>query len=74
MKELSGKWILKSNKKTKILDNNNKEMKTIEIQENSINRIKKDDTIALIFTEPLTDDRLTYTKKHVNGEARNYNW
>ena len=62
------KWILKSNKKVKILDKDKKQLKTIELEENSITALDIEGRIALIFTEPLTSDRQIFTKKIVDKE------
>ena len=59
------KWELKSSKKVKILEHKEK---TIELKENTIIKIQKGETIGLIFTEPLTEDRQIYTKKVIEKD------
>ena len=59
------KWELKSSKKVKILEHKEK---TIELKENTIIKIQKGETIGLIFTEPLTEDRQVYTKKVIKKD------
>ena len=59
------KWELKSSKKVKILEHKEK---SIELKENSIIKIQKGETIGLIFTEPLTEDRQIFTKKVIKKD------
>ena len=56
------KWVIKSNKKIKVVTENNIEIKSKEINLNTISRVKVGDEIALLFAEELTKDRQKYKK------------
>ena len=62
------RWILKSNKKVSILGMNGINEKSIELKENAIVKVKKEDVEGLIYTEPSTDDRQIFSKKIVKNE------
>ena len=65
----AGKWYIKSNKKAKILDEKCEEIQKLELVPNMKNTIKIKDEEAILFSEPLTDDRQQYTKKIIKNNA-----
>ena len=71
---IDGKWILKSNKKTSIIDYGleKQELYKIELEPLKIYHLKNSeyDENYIVFTEPVTDDRQTYQKLKVLENTR----
>ena len=64
-----GKWYIKSNKKAQILDDDENEVQKLELEPNIKQIVKIKDEKAILFSEPLTDDRQQYTKKIIKNNA-----
>ena len=68
---INGEWILKSNKDIKVLDNTGQPVRNTVIHPLSIYQLQvkgyKEKT--LVFTEPSTKDRQTYTKRVVKNDT-----
>lgn len=70
---IDGEWILKSNKKARIIDYNagKQEIAKVKLEPTQIYHIRTaDGEDLIIFTEPVTDNRQIYEKATVLQEAR----
>ncbi len=66
---VNGKWIMKSTRRIRILDNDGNTIKNTEISSGSVYVLgKTDGERVFVFTEPVTDDRRTFTKYLVRGD------
>ena len=59
-------WYLKSNRKVKILDKDNNEIKKAELKNNIINYISFNDTVGFIYSEPSSEDKQIFVKKIID--------
>lgn len=67
---INGEWILKSNKFVKVIDNSSKPIRNTVLSPLSIYNlaIEEQDNKTIVFTEPSTDDRQTFTKYLVDKD------
>lgn len=67
---VSDEWIMKSTRQVKILDSQNNAIKNTVISPQSIYALGKTDGDKIfVFTEPMTDDRQTFTKYLVKDDV-----
>ncbi len=67
---INGEWVLRSNKKTSIIDRNNESIKNIVLNPMNIYCLKtvENPNNIFVFSEPSTNDRQLYNKYLVNRE------
>ena len=65
---LDNKWIMTSNRKAQILNENKEKIREVELKENDMYTVKIGEEFASIFTEKLTEDRQTYTKLKIDKD------
>lgn len=61
-------WNLVSNRKAKVLDENDNIQKKTALTKNCLRKIKIGEDIATIFTEPLTENRQKYIRKNISKD------
>lgn len=67
---VNGEWLLKSGKNAQVLDTEGNACKSIPLESLRIYPIKRtDDEMTSVFTEPITDDRQTFTKYLVRDDV-----
>jgi len=66
---INNEWVMKSNRKVKILGNNNSVVKSVIIgSSNTYVLGKKNGERTFVFTEPITEDRQIFTKHIVKAD------
>lgn len=71
---MNNQWIIKSNKKVQLLDNNRQKVREMPIEPYNLYCLHKklSDTYEYLFVEPVTNDRKQYCKYTVNTQRDIY--